>query len=1094
MPSEVADLFVILNAVTDPFARGLKGAAAEAETQSKRMSSALGTVVKAGLGIGAAAVAVGVASVKMASTFQSTMETLHTQAGVAQDQIASLSSGVLSLAGQVGFAPNSLAEALYHIESSFASTGITGQRALELLQVAAEGAATGHADLVDVTNALDAAVVSGIPGVQNLNDAMGELNATVGSGDMSMQDLANAFSTGLLANVKSYGLTFRDVGAALAVFGDNNMRGQIAATDLRMAVQAMAKPAATASVELAKMGLDADSLAKTMSTGGLLPALQLLHERMTKIGVTAKDQGAVLTDLFGKKAGAGIVVLYDQLDRLESKYPELSKGASGFADAWQQTKNTFSQQIKEIESGAEGLAVRLGEFLIPQLSKLITLGQRDLGQVASGFTGAALKPVQHSPAHSAFMNQELAAPSLTRWQQFGQEVHHVLAGVEDGAKRLEPIGKDFIRFGDDVWQGLGKIEHAAEPVAHDLGVSLYVAVASVGKIFADVLGPGIKGVADFIDDHRTTFRIFADVVLGGLALKMGVLGSINATKGLIDLAAKIMQFPTGQVGEITTAWSGMKAAWTGKEAAEGEAAVQGLAGAFGTLKSKASGVLDAVLPNSGDLAGIARMGKDFDGISLGAQHAGEQLSLFETTEKGVVQVAEQQQLALFDEDLGNIETTAGNASVTLNRAETAAGGLAGKLGKFALAGGVIGGALIGLGFLASELGKLAGVGDHTGIAMETLQTKFELISEGSTGSQQDIANFAVAMAAMSNVMGKPVQGLTDIDNQMAQLVKSGDMQQAQSLFAQIATELQKQGIDAQGAASKFPAYEQALKDAGSAAQTMGGHVQDAINAMEHQQALDQFKSDVANLTDTINTNGKALSGNSVQAQQNISAFRNLTLESLQLWKSQTDAHAPVDQVNHDLAQQYLALENVATQFLGSKQKADDFLKSLGMIKPAYSTSIGLDTDPAVRELHGLLQTINTSYGTVHVSVNTTGLGLGTSRGAGTPSWGDGGWVDAPAGHPVAGIVHGKEYVLSQGMLAGRRPIDPQVLSGLGVGSAGYTRNGDGAAAGSVTYVENHFHIAGSVIAEQQLMDLVQTNALQYSGRNSANGLSYTRVP
>ena len=51
------------------------------------------------------------------------------------------------------------------------------------------------------------------------------LNATVGAGDMKMQDLAEAFGAGMVAVVKGYGLSLKDVGAALATFGDNNIRG-----------------------------------------------------------------------------------------------------------------------------------------------------------------------------------------------------------------------------------------------------------------------------------------------------------------------------------------------------------------------------------------------------------------------------------------------------------------------------------------------------------------------------------------------------------------------------------------------------------------------------------------------------------------------------------------------------------------------------------------------------------------------------------------------------------------------------------------------------------------------------------------------------
>jgi trimeric autotransporter adhesin len=277
MAQEIADLFVILRSVTDPFSKGLKSAAADAESQSKRMSSALGAVTKIGLGASAAVIGIGVASIKAASSFQSEMTKLVTQAGVSKAQLGLLSDGVLKLAGQVGFSPTSLAESLYHVESNFESMGITSTHALGLVKIAAEGAA------------LTAAVASGIPGVQNMSDAMGALNKIVGVGDMSMQDLADAFGTGMLATVKGFGVTLADVGAGLATFGDNNIRGAVAGTDFRMAIQALAKPAATAGDTLSKLGLTTDTLAQDMQKGGLKLALTDLVDRMNKAGVTASQ-------------------------------------------------------------------------------------------------------------------------------------------------------------------------------------------------------------------------------------------------------------------------------------------------------------------------------------------------------------------------------------------------------------------------------------------------------------------------------------------------------------------------------------------------------------------------------------------------------------------------------------------------------------------------------------------------------------------------------------------------------------------------------------------------------------------------------------
>jgi TP901 family phage tail tape measure protein len=1063
---EVADLFITLRSITDPFSKGLKGAAADAESQSKRMGTALASVAKVGLGIGAAMVGIGVESVSMASKFNAQMTLLQTQAGVSKGQMAGLTSGVLSLAGQVGFSPTSLAQALFHVESSFASVGISGPKALDLLKIAAEGAAVGHADLVDVTNALDSAVVSGIPGVQDMSQAMGVLNATVGAGDMTMQDLANAFSTGLLATVKGYGLTFKDVGAGLAVFGDNNIRGAVAATDLRMAVQAMAVPAKSAGAELEKLGLSSTTLAKDMQDGGMLQALEDLKKHMLAAGVTTKEQGQVITELFGKKAGTGLNVLIDQLDRVKSKYPDLTKGATGFADAWTATKATFAQQMKEIAAEADALGVRLGNFLLPHVSGFISAAQSDLGQAVSGFSGAASKPVAHANLHNATLNQEVAAPPpLIGWEKFGQETHRVLTELEQDVVKLKPVGQDFVRFGEEAWQALQKLVVAAQPVAKVFGGALLVGITAAGKILADVVGPAFKDFADFLSSHQGEVKFFAEVILGALVTKMTVLSTIKATQGIVGLATSIAQFPLSQTGQIKTAFDGLKTAWAGKEAAQGEKAVTGLKGALTDLKGAASGVLDKFpLFDSGKLAGLARAGEDIKKVETAAADS-EQLGLFETNLKGIVQVADTQQLALFETDIAGVGAKAETSAVSAEK-------LSGKLGKFALAGGMAA-ALVGVGLLADQLGKLMGVGDHTALSMDKLNTQLSLAGAGSSASRAQFTQTAVSMVAMDSAMshfGQHAQGLKDVDTSLTQLVTSGHAQEAKAQFDDIAAALAKQGVSAQDAAAKFPQFEQALKDAGNAADTMDGKVQAALTTLQKQQALDQFQSDLSGLSEQLKSTGNALTGNSQNAISNRQAFAGAAQEALDFYQQQRNAGVPMAQATADLQKQYTALESVATAALGSKSAADAFLKTLGLIKPEYSTTLKVHVNTS--ELTGFYAQMD--------SVSKSG-------GHAIPGLATGGFVSGSKGAPQLAIVHGGEYMLSNEMQEGRQPIDPRVLGGMS-GGAGRSVGG---VMGGTTVVNNYYvtNIAGSVVAEKQLTDKVRTQVLQYDARNSGNGLS-----
>lgn len=311
----------------------------------------------------AAIAAVGAVSLHAAEDFQDSTKRIQTQAGASATEVKNLSSGMLGLAASVATTPTVLADAAYHIES----VGLRGAAALDVLKIAAEGAKIGGADLTDVTNGLDAAVVSGIKGVQNYQQAMGNLNATVGAGDMTMQDLSDALGTGILAAAKTAGLALTDVDAALATFGDNNIRGSEAATKLRQVIMLMEAPSGKAADALKQIGLQSTTLADDMrKPNGLLVAFQDLQVHLAASGKTASEQAAIISAAFGGSRTAGSVeILLTQIDRLQSKYAEVDAGSKNFTKDWAAYTQTFSYAADAMKAGAEALGIELGDKLLP---------------------------------------------------------------------------------------------------------------------------------------------------------------------------------------------------------------------------------------------------------------------------------------------------------------------------------------------------------------------------------------------------------------------------------------------------------------------------------------------------------------------------------------------------------------------------------------------------------------------------------------------------------------------------------------------------------------------------------------------------------
>lgn len=1045
MSASVADLYVTLDSITAPFSKGMKAAAAEAESQSKKIRASIGGIAKAGAEIGVGMVGAGIATVDMAAKFNKSMTLLTTQAGVAKSQIGYLSNGVLSLAGQVGFSPDSLAESLYHVESNAQSMGITAAGALDIVKIAAEGAKVGNADLVDVTNALTAAYASGIPGVQDMNQAMGMLNATVGIGDMSMQNLADAFGTGVLASVKGFGVTLADVSAGLAVFGDNNIRGALAGNEFRMAVQAIAKPVTTAGDALKKLGLTQNTLADDMEKGGLKLALQDLVDRMDKAGIKANQQGQIITDAFGRKAGTGIDILIGQFNRTMGKYPDLERGAHGFGAAWATTKAQLSTQLDDIKSEVDAVGIRVGEYLIPEFTKLLTLGQNSIGQIVSGFEGKTVTgPTVKANYHNAHLNQEMApvAQAQTALQRFGATLHTALGDTERFIVKLKPIGEDFGRFATDLWQGGQKIVTGLEPTAKLFGEGLLAGFAGVGKILANVVGPAFKWFGDFIDSHKALIETFATVTLGTLILKMGILGTINATTGLVKLATAIVSFPQKQTAEIGTAWKGLGTAFSGGKLKDGETEIKGLKGAVTDLKGAVGTGLDKFLP-------FRKATKDLEDAAVGA-----------------------------GENLPAVAGGIGKVGTAAEEAEGSTGGLVGTLGKFAVGGLAVGAIVGGATLIGTTLGKLAGVGDHVGISLDQMVQQLQNAAEGSVSAGQDITAQAAAWAKAGSVgAGATAQ----FDQALTQMVQNGHAGDAKTEFAAISADLAKTGISASQAAAMFPQYSKAIKDAGDAAQTMDGRVTSMLGTISQQQALDGFQTDLQNITTTLQANKDAITGNSAAAIQNRDAFAQGATDILNYYQQQRNLGVGVIDASNQMDKQITALEQTGIKAGISKGVIDQYIATLMGMPVSEVTQIIANTEPATKSVDALIKKINGSTATITVYEDSTGTVV-TPGSGGRKARAQGGPVEAMNTYLVG--ENGPELVTfgASGYVTPNSMLQPAILAGAS--SGGQVQP----APAGPTYIYK-IVVQGSVISEDQLLSKFRSKVLQYDTRNSGNGLA-----
>lgn len=313
-------------------------------------------------------IATAAASVKMGIDFQQQMELIHTQAGAAQREVDQMNQAVLRLAPSTRYGPEELAKALYHIES----VGDRGKVAMEVLKVAAQGAATGNANLEDTASALVGTMRVFHEPASRAASVMGDLNAVVGAGNMRMQDLNNAIGTGLLPTAQGMGLSIREVGAALAVMTDESTPAQVAATRMRTLLLLMSGETKKSTDVLHSLGIKSLEMGHLMHTpGGMIPALELLKTHLDAVTKDPTLQTQFLAKAFGGARSSGTIIqLLNNLEFVRTKLAQINRTAGNFPAAVIATQQTEVYKLHSAWAAVQAVLIQIGGIIAPFVSEM----------------------------------------------------------------------------------------------------------------------------------------------------------------------------------------------------------------------------------------------------------------------------------------------------------------------------------------------------------------------------------------------------------------------------------------------------------------------------------------------------------------------------------------------------------------------------------------------------------------------------------------------------------------------------------------------------------------------------------------------------
>ena len=475
----------------------------------------LGAAALGGLKVAAATTAVGVGALgyltaKAAANFQSMTTTLATSGGEMDKTgalLATVRNGILNLAQSTGTTTDQLTKGMYMIGSA----GFTGARGLDVLRAAAEGAKAENADLGTVANALTTVMldygnqIKGGP-VQ----AMNLMIATVQRGKMTTQDFAGSLAS-ILPIANSAGLSFQQVGGALATMTASGMTAQRATDDLSNTVRALQKPNNVAIQLMQQMGIDSNKLSMDLGKNGLTGTLNTL---LQAIAAHTKGGQVMLNTWYSSASAAA-----DLKTMVASMTPQMQALANGFQNG-SITAKQFRDDLYQL-SGPQRDVMMQFESLANKADGFNQ--QLKLGNPAAMTFNAALGTMMGG---ATGLNTALIL-SANNGKTFAGNV----AAIGDAAQNTGKDVNGWSLIQGTFNQQLAQLKETVQVAAIRIGTALLPAITKVVEVIQKVVQP----MADWISKHQKLAATIM-IIVGVLSTLLVVIMSAIKIFQMVELA------------------------------------------------------------------------------------------------------------------------------------------------------------------------------------------------------------------------------------------------------------------------------------------------------------------------------------------------------------------------------------------------------------------------------------------------------------------------------------------------------------------------------------------------------------------------------
>lgn len=325
------------------------------------------------------------ASVKFYMDFQKSMTDIRALVGASSRQMRMYEAEVLRMSRTLPQGPQALADALYFVTSS----GFKGAEALSVLKASAKAAAAGLGDTQTVADAVTSAVNA--YGVENLKAARATdiLLATVREGKAEPTELAGSIGR-VIAPAEAMGVSFDQVGAAIAALSLTGLDAAEAVTGFRGILMTLMKPTAAGAKALRNMGTSIEAVQMSIRRQGFMPTMvklrnefgytaeeakKLAKEPLGNLKIALGENYEALGKVFGnvRAMNAFLALTGRNVEKNSKLFKDLKNAVGDTGRAFREAKKDPMFQFQKAMANLKTTLIEVAPTIMPVVERLLRM-------------------------------------------------------------------------------------------------------------------------------------------------------------------------------------------------------------------------------------------------------------------------------------------------------------------------------------------------------------------------------------------------------------------------------------------------------------------------------------------------------------------------------------------------------------------------------------------------------------------------------------------------------------------------------------------------------------------------------------------------